>query len=97
MTKEEAGYKEHERRKEADNNNYSCIKCKFNLPGDIIWDFIKKTVRKLEYEEGHVIDKGTEGYQWLQRVRQRVYENMLYFYLFKICRITGNKYIYICI
>jgi hypothetical protein len=33
------------------------------LPGDIVWDFIKKTGRKLEYEEGHVIDKGAEGYQ----------------------------------
>jgi hypothetical protein len=25
------------------------------LPGDIVWDFIMKTGRKLEYEEGHVI------------------------------------------
>ena len=33
------------------------------LPGDIVWDFIKKTGRKLEYEEGHVIDKGAEEYQ----------------------------------
>jgi len=33
------------------------------LPGDIVWDFIKKTGRKLEYEEGHVIVKGAEGYQ----------------------------------
>lgn len=33
------------------------------LPGDIVWDFIKKTGRKLEYEEGHVIGKGAEGYQ----------------------------------
>jgi hypothetical protein len=33
------------------------------LPGDIVWDFIKKTGRKLEYEEGHVIDKGAEGFQ----------------------------------
>ncbi|HEY7572981.1 MAG TPA: hypothetical protein VH796_16600 [Nitrososphaeraceae archaeon] len=33
------------------------------LPGDIVWDFIKKTGRKLEYEDGHVIDKGAEGFQ----------------------------------
>jgi hypothetical protein len=33
------------------------------LPGDIVWDFIKKTGRKLVYEEGHVIDKGAEGFQ----------------------------------
>jgi hypothetical protein len=33
------------------------------LPGDIVWDFIKKTGRKLEYEDGHVIGKGAEGYQ----------------------------------
>jgi hypothetical protein len=33
------------------------------LPGDIVWDFIKKTGRKLEYNEGHVIGKGAEGFQ----------------------------------
>lgn len=33
------------------------------LPGDIVWDFIKKTGRKLGYEEGHVIAKGAQGYQ----------------------------------
>jgi hypothetical protein len=33
------------------------------LPGDIVWDFIKKTGKKLEYEEGHVIDKGAEEFQ----------------------------------
>ena len=33
------------------------------LPGDIVWDFIKKTGRKLEYNEGHVIEKGAEGFQ----------------------------------
>ena len=32
------------------------------LPGDIFWDFIKKTGKKLEYEEGHVIDNGAEGF-----------------------------------
>ena len=31
------------------------------LPGDIVWDFINKTGKKLEYEEGHVIDNGAEG------------------------------------
>ena len=33
------------------------------LPGDIVWDFIKKTGRKLEYEYGHVIGKGAQGFQ----------------------------------
>ncbi|MFL6347675.1 MAG: hypothetical protein ACJ72X_05205 [Nitrososphaeraceae archaeon] len=33
------------------------------LPGDIVWDFIKKTGRKLEYEDGHVIGKGAQGFQ----------------------------------
>ena len=33
------------------------------LPGDIVWDFIKRTGRKLEYEEGHVIGKGAQGFQ----------------------------------
>ena len=33
------------------------------LPGDIVWGFIKKTGTKLEYEEGHVIGKGAEGFQ----------------------------------
>jgi hypothetical protein len=33
------------------------------LPGDIVWDFIKKTGKKLEYEEGHVIGKGAEEFQ----------------------------------
>ncbi len=33
------------------------------LPGDIVWDFIKKTGRKLDYEEGYVINKGAEGFQ----------------------------------
>jgi hypothetical protein len=33
------------------------------LPGDIVWDFIKKTGRKLEYEEGYVIDEGAKGFQ----------------------------------
>jgi hypothetical protein len=33
------------------------------LPGDIVWDFVKKTGKKLRYEEGHVIDKGADGFQ----------------------------------
>jgi hypothetical protein len=33
------------------------------LPGDIVWDFVKKTGKKLRYEEGHVIEKGAEGFQ----------------------------------
>jgi hypothetical protein len=33
------------------------------LPGDIVWDFIKKNGRKLNYEEGYVIGKGAEGFQ----------------------------------
>jgi hypothetical protein len=33
------------------------------LPGDIVWEFIKKTGRKLTYEEGHAIDKGTDSFQ----------------------------------
>jgi hypothetical protein len=95
MTKDEAGYREKEKKEEfRDNNKEVCVKCKFNLhdekkchvvegeinneygvskffsprgdgmlPGDIVWDFIKKTGRKMEYEEGYVIAKGAEGYQ----------------------------------
>ena len=33
------------------------------LPGDIVWEFVKKTGRKMAYEEGHVIDKGAENFQ----------------------------------
>jgi hypothetical protein len=33
------------------------------LPGDIVWDFIKKTGKKQRYEEGYVIPKGAEGFQ----------------------------------
>jgi hypothetical protein len=95
ITKDEAGYREKEKKEEfRDNNKEVCVKCKFNLhdekkchvvegeinndygvskffsargdgmlPGDIVWDFIKKTGRKLEYEEGYVIAKGAEGYK----------------------------------
>ena len=44
-------------------SNYFSPKGDGMLPGDIVWDFIKKTGRKLEYEEGHVIGKGAEGFQ----------------------------------
>jgi hypothetical protein len=33
------------------------------LPGDILWDFIKKTGRKLDYPEGYVITNGADGFQ----------------------------------
>ena len=33
------------------------------LPGDIVWHFVKKTGRKLKYEEGYVIGKGAEEFQ----------------------------------
>ena len=44
-------------------SNYFSPKGDGMLPGDIVWDFIKKTGKKLEYEEGHVIDKAAEGFQ----------------------------------
>lgn len=33
------------------------------LPGDIVWLFVKKTGRKLGWNEGYVIGRGAEGYQ----------------------------------
>jgi hypothetical protein len=33
------------------------------LPGDIVWHYIKKTSKKLEYEEGYIIDEGADGFQ----------------------------------
>ena len=33
------------------------------LPGDIVWNFIKKSGRKLSHEEGYVIDKGADEFQ----------------------------------
>lgn len=33
------------------------------LPGDIVWTFIKKSGRKLNFEEGYVIDKGADEFQ----------------------------------
>ena len=32
------------------------------LPGDIVWEFIKKKAGKLTYEEGYAIDKGAESF-----------------------------------
>jgi hypothetical protein len=54
---------------EGEINNYHGISNFFSpkgegmLPGDIVWDFIKKTGKKLEYEEGYVIRKGAEEFQ----------------------------------
>jgi hypothetical protein len=33
------------------------------LPGDIVWNYIKKTGRKLKDEEGYVIETGADGFQ----------------------------------
>lgn len=33
------------------------------LPGDVVWEFVKKTGKKLNYAEGHVISKGAEGFR----------------------------------
>ena len=44
-------------------SNYFSPKNDGMLPGDIVWEFIKKTGRKLKYEEGHVIEKGAEGFR----------------------------------
>ena len=32
------------------------------LPGDIVWNFIKKTGRKHGYDEGYVIDAGAKDF-----------------------------------
>jgi hypothetical protein len=44
-------------------SNYFSPKGDGMLPGDIVWEFVKKTGRKLKYEEGHVIEKGAEEFQ----------------------------------
>ena len=44
-------------------SNYFSPKGNGMLPGDIVWDFIKKTGRKLDYDEGYVIDEGADGFQ----------------------------------
>jgi hypothetical protein len=33
------------------------------LPGDIVWEFVKKTGKKLTYEEGHIISEGAKNFQ----------------------------------
>ena len=33
------------------------------FPGDIVWDYIKKTGNKLQYDKGDVIEKGADGFQ----------------------------------
>jgi mannose-6-phosphate isomerase-like protein (cupin superfamily) len=44
-------------------SKFFCAKGEGMLPGDIVWMFVKKTGRKLRYEEGYVIEKGAEGFQ----------------------------------
>ena len=43
-------------------SNYFSPKGTGMLPGDIVWDFIKKT-GELDYDEGYVIDEGADGFQ----------------------------------
>lgn len=33
------------------------------LPGDVVWKHVKKTERKLRYDEGHVIRLGAPGFR----------------------------------
>jgi hypothetical protein len=33
------------------------------LPGDIVWEYIKRTGKKLQYNSGNVIPKGADGFQ----------------------------------
>ncbi|MBA3750181.1 MAG: hypothetical protein H0X03_04675 [Nitrosopumilus sp.] len=33
------------------------------LPGDIVWDYVKKSGEKLDYEKGRVINEAIEGFQ----------------------------------
>lgn len=44
-------------------SNYFSPKGEGMLPGDIVWEFIKKTGKKLTYEEGHVISEGAKNFQ----------------------------------
>jgi hypothetical protein len=44
-------------------SNFFSPKGEGMLPGDIVWHFVKKTGRKLNYEEGYVIGKGAEEFQ----------------------------------
>jgi hypothetical protein len=43
--------------------NYFSPKGDGMLPGDVVWDYIKKTGSKLTYEQGYVIDNGAQGFQ----------------------------------
>ena len=42
---------------------YFSPKGKGMLPGDLVWIYIKDTGKKLNFKEGHVIDKGASGFQ----------------------------------
>jgi hypothetical protein len=33
------------------------------LPGDIVWDYIKKGGKKLDFQNGHVINEAAEGFK----------------------------------
>jgi hypothetical protein len=44
-------------------SNYFSPKGDGMLPGDVVWDYIKKTGSKLTYEQGYVIDNGAQGFQ----------------------------------
>lgn len=33
------------------------------LPGDVVWELVKDTRKKLPYSEGHVISRGAKGFQ----------------------------------
>ena len=33
------------------------------LPGDIVWDFVKKSGKKLDYSDGHVINEAMDGFK----------------------------------
>jgi hypothetical protein len=33
------------------------------LPGDMLWDYVKKSGEKLDFEKGRVINEATEGFQ----------------------------------
>jgi len=33
------------------------------LPGDIVWTYVKRSGKKLKYEEGYVIEEGASGFQ----------------------------------
>ena len=33
------------------------------LPGDIVWDFIRKGGKKLDFQSGHVINEAAVGFK----------------------------------